>query len=80
LVGKYDFYLFLNGKAITFIKQANKSYIVKWNFQTVSIRDGFSYFRSGGVDKYLGVLLLALAGAWWQRLERPRKSLTKFVF
>jgi hypothetical protein len=36
------------------------------------------------VDKYLGgwiniwgVLLLALAGAWWQR---QGKSLTKFVF
>jgi hypothetical protein len=40
-------------------------------------RDGFSYFRSGGVDKYLeggGVLLLALAGTWWQHPERPRKE------
>ena len=38
-------------------------------------RDRFSYFCSGGVDKYLwggGVLLLALARAWWQRPERLR--------
>ena len=42
-------------------------------------RDRFSYFRSGGgVDKYLGVLLLALAGTWWQRPERSRKKFNKF--
>jgi hypothetical protein len=34
-----------------------------------------------GVDKYLGgVLLLALAGAWWQRPERPRKKFNKICF
>jgi hypothetical protein len=44
-------------------------------------RDGFSYFRSGGVDKYLGgVLLLALARAWWQLRKGQGKGLTKFVF
>jgi hypothetical protein len=32
------------------------------------------------VDKYLGVLLLALAGAWWQRPERPRKKFNKICF
>ena len=40
-------------------------------------------FSFGGVDKYLGgggVLLLALAGAWWQRLERPRKKFNKICF
>ena len=43
-------------------------------------RDRFSYFLSGGggVDKYLGVLLLALAGTWWQRPERSRKKFQIF--
>ena len=46
-----------------------------------SSRDGFSYFRFGGGDKYLGgVPLLALAGAWWQRPERPRKKFSKICF
>jgi hypothetical protein len=47
---------------------------------TNCIRDGFSLFRSG-VDKYLGgELLLALAGAWWQRPERPSKNFNKICF
>jgi hypothetical protein len=38
-------------------------------------------FVRGWVDKYLGgVLLLALAWAWWQRLERPRKKFNKTCF
>jgi SNF family Na+-dependent transporter len=38
-------------------------------------------FSFGGVDKYLGgVLLLALAGAWWQRPEKPRKKFNKICF
>jgi hypothetical protein len=40
-------------------------------------------FSFGGVDKYLGgggVLLLALAGARWQRQERPRKMFNKICF
>jgi hypothetical protein len=38
-------------------------------------------FSFGGVDKYLGgVLLLALAGAWWQRPERPRKKFNNICF
>jgi hypothetical protein len=38
-------------------------------------------FSFGGVDKYLGgVLLLALAGARWQRPERPRKMFNKICF
>jgi hypothetical protein len=33
------------------------------------------------MDKYLGgVLLLALAGALWQRAERPRKKFNKICF
>jgi hypothetical protein len=34
-----------------------------------------------GVDKYLGGgLLLALAGAWWQRPEKPRKKFNEIFF
>jgi hypothetical protein len=41
----------------------------------------FHIFVRGCVDKYLGgVLLLALAGAWWQCLERPRKKFNKICF
>jgi hypothetical protein len=47
-------------------------------------RNGFHIFVRGGVgvDKYMGggVLLLALAGAWWQRPERPRKMFNKTCF
>ena len=43
-------------------------------------RDGFSYFRSGEWINIWGVLLLALAGAWWQRPERPRKKFNKICF
>jgi hypothetical protein len=33
------------------------------------------------VDKYLGgVLLLDLAGAWWQHPERPRKKFNEICF
>jgi hypothetical protein len=35
------------------------------------------------VDKYLGgggVLLLALAGAWWQSPKRPREKFNKICF
>jgi hypothetical protein len=46
------------------------------------LRDGFSYFRSGGgwINIWGGVPLLALAGAWWQRPERPRKIFNKSCF
>jgi hypothetical protein len=33
-----------------------------------------------GWIKIGGVLLLALAGAWWQRPERPRKNFNKICF
>jgi hypothetical protein len=47
-----------------------------WNSQYFHI-----FVRGGGVDKYLrGVLLLPLAGAWWQRPERPRKKFNKICF
>jgi hypothetical protein len=40
----------------------------------------FIFLFAGG-DKYLGgVLLLALAGVWWQRPERPRKKFDKICF
>jgi hypothetical protein len=45
----------------------------------IYLRDGFSYFCSGG-DKYLGVLLLALAGGGGNTRKGQGKSLTKFVF
>ena len=46
------------------------------------VRDGFSYFRSGGWINIWGggVLLLALAGAWWQCPERPREKFNKICF
>jgi hypothetical protein len=37
-------------------------------------------FPFGGVVNIWGVLLLALAGAWWQRPERPRKKFNKICF
>ena len=47
-------------------------------------RDGFSYFRifrgGRGWINIWGVLLLALARAWWQRPERPRKKFNKICF
>ena len=51
--------------------ETHLQHISVWN------RDRFSYFRSGGGDKYLGVLLPALARTWWQRPERPRKMFKK---
>ena len=35
-VEKYGFYLFLNGKAFA-LNKTNKTYIVEWNFQAVSV-------------------------------------------
>ena len=51
----------------------------------MTTRDRFSYFRSGVVDKYLGgggggAAANALAGAWWQRPEKPRKMFNKTCF
>ena len=44
---------------------------------SLSTRDGFSYFCSGGgVDKYLGgaAACFGQGGGGWQRPERPRKK------
>ena len=47
----------------------------------VSCRDGFSYFRSGGVDKYLRGCAAALwPGRGGNARKGQGKSLTKFVF
>jgi hypothetical protein len=42
--------------------------------------DFHTFVWGGGVDKYLGVLLLALAGAWWQRPKRSREKFNKIFF
>jgi hypothetical protein len=50
--------------------------------QTVQTETDFHIFVRGGgwwVNIW-GVLLLALAGAWWQRPERPRKMFSKTCF
>jgi hypothetical protein len=44
------------------------------------IRDGFSYFRSGGWINIWGGAAACLAGAQWQRPERPRKMFNKICF
>ena len=47
----------------------------------ICYRDGFSYFRSGGVDKYLGgCCCLLWPGRGGNAWKGQGKSLTKFVF
>jgi hypothetical protein len=49
--------------------------------QTVQTETDFHIFvRGGWWINIWGVLLLALAGAWWQRPERPRKMFNKTCF
>jgi hypothetical protein len=40
----------------------------------------FHIFVLGVWINIWGVLLLALAGAWWQRPERPRNKFNKICF
>jgi hypothetical protein len=57
--------------------------IYESNIYTVYIRSetDFHIFVPGGWwINIWGVLLLALAGAWWQRPERPRKKFNKICF
>jgi hypothetical protein len=38
------------------------------------------FVRGGWINIWGGVLLLALAGAWWQRPEKPTKKFNKICF
>jgi prolipoprotein diacylglyceryltransferase len=50
------------------------------SFSERSETDFHIFVRGGGVNIWGGVLLLALAGAWWQRPEWPRKKFNKICF
>jgi peptidoglycan/LPS O-acetylase OafA/YrhL len=55
--------------------------IVRWLINLSATQRRIFIFSFGRVDKYLGgVQLLTLAGASWQRPERPRKKFNKICF
>jgi hypothetical protein len=53
--------------------------VTKPKHKLESETDFHIFVRGGGINIW-GVLLLALAGAWWQRPERPRKKFNKICF